>query len=219
VFSPVDVFSTVSLTDLSFKRSGSDVVTARFPVGPLGGVDAVAELPAGRHDNAALVKAFGTVRGWDLSLVGIYRQKSRTVIGGLAFKGDALVGLCGEAVTLYDRNDRQWAFEAMAGADYSVRSTWFFAAEYMYGERRDVANPLRDWHNLYDSVRFVISDLMSVAGVVIATVPDRHALATVQYAWNILQSVDTVWYLRYYRLGAAPYAPDGEGGLRLTVKF
>ena len=219
LFSPLDAFSTVNLLELSFKRSGSDIAMAAFPAGDLSGIDVVTEFPTGTAEYASSVRGFTTLGGWDLSAVGIYRHRSREGIGGIAFKGDLVVGLIGEAVARYSRECGDWSAEAMGGIDYSVKNTWFFLAEYWY-RRRDYGNPMYGRHNLFGSVQYIINDLMSFSLVAVGVAPEKNMLATLQYSWNILQSVTTTLYCRYYRfdsLGAL--LPQGEIGTRVVISF
>ena len=219
LFSPLDVFSSVNLIELSFKRSGSDIAMVSVPLGDVSGIDAVTEFPIGNIDYATSMRGFTTIAGWDLSAAGIYRHRSREGIAGIAFKGDLIAGLTGELVTRYNRDRREWRFEAMAGADYSIRNTCFFAVEYFY--RDDGApHPIYDRHNLFGSIQYVINDLMSVSLVVLGALPEENAFATLQYSWNILQSVNTLFFLRSYHLESfGNLLPKGEAGVRVVVAF
>ncbi|MBN1576309.1 MAG: hypothetical protein JW913_07155 [Chitinispirillaceae bacterium] len=219
LLSPLDVFSTIDLFELSFKRSGSDIVMAAFPLGEVSGIDAVTGFPIGNSDYATSIRAFTTFSGWDLSAAGIYRHRSREAIGGVAFKGDLVAGITGELVAHYGRDTRRWGFEAMAGADYSIRNTWIFVVEYLYRED-GATHPIYDWHNLFGSVQYVINDLMTVSAVMLGSLPAENALATLQYSWNILQSVTTIFHLRYYHFeGFGLLIPRGEAGVRVVIQF
>ncbi|MBN1308550.1 MAG: hypothetical protein JXA18_11565 [Chitinispirillaceae bacterium] len=219
LLSPLDVFSTVNLFELSFKRSGSDIVMASFPLGEVSGIDAVTGFPIGNSDYATSLRAFTTLSGWDVSAAGMYRHHSREGIAGIAFKGDAVAGLTGEIVTRYNRDSREWRFEAMAGADYSIRTIFFFGTEYLY-RQEGTPHPVYDRHNLFVSLQYVINDLMSVSLVTLAALPEENALATLQYSWDILQSVNTILYLRNYHLkGFGPLLPQGEAGVRVVIHF
>lgn len=219
LFSPLDVFSTVNLFELSFKRSGSDIAMAAFPLGDLAGVDVVTEFPIGTDDYATSVRGFTTLGGWDLSAVGIYRHRSKEAVGGIAFKGDLIAGLTGEMVARYDRDEHTWDAEAMAGIDYSIKNTWFLGAEYFYRQRNE-AHPMYGRHNIFGSVRYIINDLMSVSAVAIGVLPEENLLATMQYSWNILQSVNAIIYLRYYHLeDFGNIVPQSEAGVRVVISF
>ena len=219
LFSPLDVFSSVNLLELSFKRSGSDIAMASFPVGDLSGIDAVTEFPIGSSDYASAVRGFTTLGGWDLSAVGIYRHRSREGICGMAFKGDLVVGVTGEVAARYQRGSGELSAEAMTGIDYSIRNTWFLAAEYYYRQRA-AGHPMYGRHNLFGSIQYIINDLMNVSLVAIGVLPEGNILATVQYSWNILQSVSTALYLRYYHFESfGNLLPQGEAGTRVTISF
>jgi hypothetical protein len=219
LFSPLDAFSTVNLLELSFRRSGSDIAMAAIPVGDLSGVDIVTEFPIEDRDYASAVRGFTTFGGWDLSAVGIYRHRTREVTGGIAFKGDLEVGVTGEFVTHYDHNNSDIRFEAMTGIDYSIHNTIFFSTEYWYRSDKE-PSVFYGEHNLFGSVQYIINDLMSVSAVIISALPEEHVLATFQYQYNILQSVDTQWFLRYYHLeNLGSMVPEGEAGVRAVISF
>jgi hypothetical protein len=220
LFSPLDVFSAVNLFELSFKRSGSDIAMAAIPLGTVSGIDLVTEFPIGGSDYATAGRVFSTFSGWDLSAVGIYRHRSREIIGGVAVKGDLVAGVTGELVSSYDRARKRWLFEAMGGIDYSLlQNTWIFGAEYYY--RSDGRfHYLYDRHNLFCSLQYVINDLMSVSAVFVGAFPEENMIATAQYAWNILQSVNVLLYLRWYNFEElGTMVPEGEAGTRVTISF
>jgi hypothetical protein len=219
LFSPLDVFSSVNLVELSFRRSGSDIVMVSVPLGDLSGIDAVTELPTGKGDHTSSVRGFVTVAHWDLSVAALYRHRAREASGGVAFKGDLIAGITGELVTHYDRDMQKWRFEAMGGADYSIGRTVMFAAEYLY-RNGGAQHPVYDRHNIFGTVQYRINDLMSLSLVLLGALPKENGLATLQYSWNLLQSVTTIFYLRYYHLdGFRDILPGGEGGVRVEVSF
>lgn len=219
LFSPLDVFSTVNLLELSLKRSGSNIAMAAIPIGDLSGVDVVSEFPVGDNDYASSVRGFTTIKGWDFSTVGIYRHQSQKVTGGIAFKGDLEVGVTGELVAHYGFETDKIRFEAMTGVDYSFQNRVFLTTEYWY-RSEETSFPIYGEHNLFGSVQYVINDLTSVSMIVIAAIPEKHTLATLQYQYNILQSVDTQWFLRYYHLKSpGETVPDGEAGVRVVISF
>ncbi len=220
LFSPLDVFSPVNLFDIALRRSGSDIAMATIPIGDLSGIDAVAEFPLPGREQTSALKGYTNWNAWDLSLVGMYRHLADEVIGGVSFRGDAIVGLYGEVVERFNRNTERWSFESMAGADYSIAARWLFAAEYLFRQRDLRLDPLRDRHNLYASAQYLINDLSSLTAVVIASLPAQRTITTLQYANNLLARVDTFWYLRYYQLDLPePLVPDGEAGMRVAVRF
>jgi hypothetical protein len=230
VFSPVDVFTEVELTDLALRRRGSDVAVLRMPLGALSGVDMVGELPSRDNSQTSAVRVFGNLFDFDLALVGIYKYRERLdneLVVGAGFKGDAGVGLYGE-VAGHVIGDIEEAFvEAMLGADYSIGNRWYFAAEYLYGGAEVGAGARWGSHNVYAVVRYGINDLMNVSASAIHSrfgEGRSSTIATLRYYYNILQNVDATVYVRGFHGGPAASAaavsvPDLQYGLRFEVKF
>jgi hypothetical protein len=221
VFSPIDVFSSIDVTDLNLRRRGSDIGMASFPIGNLSGIDLVVQLPFLNQSYSSALKCFTSVGGWDLSIVGIYRNRSKdsglyneTVLG-TAFKGDLGVGTYGEAVVSIDHGVKNPFFEGMLGLDYSIGNRMLLMAEYLY-KQNDITGSPWGKHNAFGSVQFTINDIMNVSGNIIHNFEDRLTTGTVQYFYNILQSVNIVAYIRGY-YGLPLY--DVEYATRVEVKF
>jgi hypothetical protein len=220
LFSPIDVFSSVELTDLAFRRSGSDIAMAAIPIGELAGIDVVVELPFLDNTHSSAVKAFATVMDWDFSLVGLYRNTDDSdgrvdeMITGLAFKGDVVVGLHGEIVTHFYDSHSGPSFEAMAGADYSIRDLLVFMAEYLYKDH--IVPGFWGEHNAFGSIQYLINDIMSLSGSLIHNFSADLSMGTLQYNYNILQNADVAGYVRVIS-GSPLY--DAEYAVRVTMKF
>ncbi len=221
LFSPVDVFSSVELADLNYRRRGADIISARFPLGNLSGLDVIAQLPqgAGAHSNA--LRAFTTKWDFDLAAVGIYRHGAAgdtvgdKVLGGLSFKGDMKAGLTGETVIHYTTKGGSTYGEVMAGADYSWGQKWFVSGEYLYRDT-GLVHPLWGVHNVYGSIRYMINDLMHVSLSLIHVISTPSSIGMVQYFYNILQNVNATVYCRAFD-GLS--TPNLEYAGRVEVKF
>jgi hypothetical protein len=220
VFSPIDVFSSVELTDIMLRRRGSDIVAATIPLGALSGMDAVVQLPFADAPVSSALKLYASLFSVDFSAVGIYKYANSGVraddeaIVGLTAKGDLEIGLYGEAVAhLLDMGESLYP-EAMLGADYSIQNRWFFALEYLYKDYRLSSR----WgeHNLFGQIQYSINDLMNVSALALYDFERDAAMGMVQYFYNILQNANTLVYIRGYdNLG--PY--DLEYALRVEVLF
>jgi hypothetical protein len=219
LFSPIDAFSSVQLGDLNLRRTGSDVASVRVPIGGLAGVDCIVEAPFWNNEHSSAVKAFATLAGWDINLVGIYRHKSREAITGAAFKGDAVVGLYGELVGhfLDGRGDRY--LEAMLGADYSIRNIWFFNTEYYYQGRQ--TNPLSPWgrNNAYASIQYAPTELTRLSLIAIHQFEERRTIGMLSWYYSLLQNADLTVYLRGYDNLPGLATPDLQYAARIEVKF
>jgi hypothetical protein len=221
VFSPIDVFSTVELQDINFRRSGSDIVNIRLPFSDLSGLDFITELPFLQNDYSVAAKLFTTLFDFDFSLVGIFKNAAsennneNETVAGLTFKGDAGIGLYGEAVTHYLSESHDTFFEGMLGIDYSIKDKWYFAAEYLY-KQYNWDNSFWGEHNLFGSIRYTINDITNISGSIIYDFQHESTLGIFQWYYNILQNVNTIFYIQ---------GTDGPVGqflmyaLRAEVKF
>jgi hypothetical protein len=220
LFSPLDVFSSVQIMDLNFRRNGSTVASARIPLGDLTGIDCIVEAPIESTEHSSAARLFTTVAGWDVSAVTLYRHGSEEVLLGTAFKGDAVAGLYGELVQHLAGRAGKGYFEGMAGADYSIHNTWFFNAEYFYRDRCG-AGPLSLWghHNLYASVQFAPSELVRLSITGIHGFEDRRTISMLGCFYNVLQNADLVAYIRGYDNLRSIGAPDLQYAVRVEVKF
>jgi hypothetical protein len=220
LFSPIDVFSSIELADLAFRRSGSDIALCAFPLGDRSGVDIVAELPYRNATHSTAIKGFTTLVQWDLSVVGIYRSfdpsapQRREMIAGCAFKGDLEAGVYGELVAHATDQADDVSFEAMAGADYSIREWLLFMAEYLYREHG--LQGIWGEHNASGTVQYRINDITFISGTIIQNVSRDLTMGILQYSYNILQNSDLIVYVRGFR-GSPLY--DAEYAVRVQVKF
>jgi hypothetical protein len=219
IFSPIDVFSTVQITDLNFRRNGSNVASVRVPFSDLAGVDCIVEAPLDSKEHSSAARFFATISGWDVSAVGLYRHRSNEVLVGTAFKGDAVVGLYGELVEhLIDGTDNQY-FECMMGADYSIHNAWFFNAEYFYMDRPADSASLWGHNNLYASVQFAPNELLRLSVIGIHQFESHRTIGMLSCLYNFIQNADLIAYVRGYDNLQSIGAPDLQYAVRVEVKF
>jgi hypothetical protein len=215
IFSPIDQFSSVDVSDFRFRKNGEDVVHLEVPFNNLWGVTGTMELPYGEREHSSALKLFGTVGSFDLSTVVMYRHLEEAILPGISFKGDAFVGLYGEGVVKIPTNDSSAHFDGMVGMDYSVASKWFFVAEYQF-----LGNDSR--HSLFGAANYTINELLAAGASVIHSVTDNSSLATAQVTWNALQNADFTFFVRGYNnepFGDGLPMHDLDYSLRATVKF
>ncbi len=221
VFSPIDVFSTVELYDINFRRRGTDIANIRIPFSDLAGLDITTELPFIDDNFSTAAKLFATLFDFDFSLIGMYRNASADAdfddeaVFGLTFKGDMEIGLYGETVVHFLTDSRDVFFEGMLGADYSIKDKWYFMAEYLY-KQYDWSNSIWGEHNLFGSIRYNINDLMNVSGNVIYDFEHESTLGILQWYYNILQNVNTIIYIQGTDSSNGQYLMYA---LRAEVKF
>lgn len=224
IFSPLDAFSSVELTDLDFRRRGSDVALLRVPLGTMSGFDLITETPLGREQEyATATKLFTTLANWDISLVGIYRHHSGEGRIGGAFKGDLGVGVYGELVEHGGDAAHKSYSEAMIGCDYSLQNQWFFAAEYLFKEQDQTSLSIWARNNGYASVQFAPTELMRFSINGIFQFERQQTIGTVSWYYNVVQNGDLTLYLRAMNgfstqdVGFSP--PELQYGVRVAVRF
>lgn len=227
VYSPVDAFSEVELLELNFRRRGSDTLRLRVALDALSGFEAVASLPT--YDASGILTAqttamrlFSTLGGWDLSGMALYRVAEDELLGGVAFKGDLLLGLKGELLLRRGTGGRSTTLEAMLGADYSFGGQLFLQGEYYYRAPALPTLPLYDVHNAFLSVRYTFDELTQLALVALVGLPREDLILTAQVSYNAFQGVELTGFVRAYQLEA--YAetgllPTAELGLRTSLRF
>jgi hypothetical protein len=233
VFSPVDVFSSINIFDLTFKRHGSDVLRFRIPFGTTSGAELTGGITQYESKPVGALKLYSTLKGVEMSMTGMYRSQSDEIMTGLAFKGDLIAGFYGEAAEHFGANGSHRYFEGMFGADYSISNMWFFNAEYLYSEK-GVYNDsslsssapsiqLTGRHNLFLSCRYAFNDISNVTLSGIADLEKENGFLTAQYSYNILQNADLTVYTRYFHSGNSSafkdLYPDMQYGVRIEAFF
>jgi hypothetical protein len=235
LFSPVDVFTTVNIFDLGFRRRGSDVLRIQVPFGGMSGADFVTEIPGTGSKNSSAVKLYTNIADFDLSGVGIVREKTDEFVAGLTFKGDAFVGIVGELAQHFMGEWGDRFFEGMAGVDYSIRNKYFVLLEYYYNQReipgtstalhliQNVERPFFKKHYMLISGRYRWNEIIHFSTSVIHNIGDNKSIADIQYFHSILQNANLTVYARWYNGNIngmeMPGAHDFEYGSRIEVSF
>lgn len=234
VFSPIDVFSSVNILDLSLRRRGSDVARVRVPITDLSGLDAIVKVSSRADGVAGAVKAYGHAGSFDIAGVGIYQGGTREYITGLEFKGDLVAGVYGELVEHWQYGGNR-SFIGMLGSDYSIGDDWYFTAEYLYNERPQAPSGPAQFsvlqtnvtlsHNHYGfgMARYKINDLMNISASAIADITSKSGIYTGQYSYNALQNATVIAYVQGYPASTTGLVPVPYAiityGLRVIVAF
>lgn len=233
VLSPLDIFSTLNATDISFKRNGRDVVNVRIPLGMLSGIDLITELPHGQQHSSA-AKFFTNLNGFDIDAVALYRHRPGDVSTGAAFKGDLYAGIYGEGVVHW-RNSLRPQFEAMAGIDYSLfNRKVLLALEYSYNSApidpdtippeqiATLPRPFNRRHYLYLNAGSNINELLSVHGNLIFNIEDKAVQGILLLRYSLLQDISITPSIRGCRNdlnGIDLPNPDLVYSLRIEMAF
>jgi len=221
VFSPIDVFSSVELYDINFRRRGSDIVDILVPFSAMAGIDLICEMPFLDESCSVAAKIYATLFDFDFSPVGIFRNNDKEsdfeneTVFGLTFKGDAAVGIYGEAVGHYINESKDLSFEGMLGADYSIKDRWYFICEYLY-KQHDWTQSIWGEHNIFGSARFRINDITNISASIIYDFEKESTLGIAQFYYNILQNVNTIIYLQGSEAAGGKYLLYSA---RVEVKF
>jgi hypothetical protein len=238
VFSPVNAFSPVDLSDLNYARGGSDVIRLKTAFGESSGLDAATSLSARMDSTVSALRLYGNLAGCDLSAVGMYRSSREEWLLGGDFKFDLELGFHGEVLAHLDRRRGKAWPEAMAGADYSIEQTWFFNLEYLYNgdplgpsgiSLAEIAESGRIFLNsqyVFGAIQWKPNDLATVSSNILWNPIDAAAIASVQFGYNLFQNADLLVYLRWYEknINNLDLATLGrqfpwEYGVKLSVKY
>jgi hypothetical protein len=238
ILSPLDVFSTIDLADITFRRSGTDLVSLSFPIGQLSGIDVLAQIPLEKQTTIAL-KSYTSINNVDVSAITMFRTASDEIIAGLGYKGDLIAGFYGELVGhFYPRaKGRNTSVNVMLGADYSFNHSLILSLEYQYNtpsitfEKSSMSSPEKLFtpftrkQYLYFDTRYIVNDLNTIGGYVLCNIQDRALLGTILYTCNILQNTNLTIYIQgvrgdLYGAGAKTFATASfHYGTALEMKF
>ncbi len=211
VFSPVDLFATVDITDIDLGRIGTDAARFLIPAGAVSGIDLMTTLAATVDEFTTGGRVFGNIHGWDFGL-SAFRDGRDTTSGaedwvlsfGLDFKGDAILGIYGEALVSIPwesgaalPDNTVWS--VMGGVDYSISGEWFFNLEYLLntGNESYRSGTFRADHNLYASVLWKINEATSLAANSIINIQEEACQGIFSFSRNIASNTALLGYLLY----------------------
>lgn len=215
-FSPLDLFSRVDLSTLSYDRVGSDILQGKLFFGPLSGLEAAATLTTSFAEIDAAVKLFWHLLGFDWAVLGIRHGATDEWIAGLSFVGDIEIGIHGELGVHAKSGEGKELLsyhyvDGMIGLDYSFfRRELVFMTEYYFNtEKVDTAGKSAAQlsleprfyfhrHYLFCSAEWSITELMSLSASSVWNVEDSNAIVTAQYTYDLFQNTDLSFYGRYF---------------------
>jgi hypothetical protein len=208
VFSPVDLFSTVDVSDLRLGRTGTDALRAQLPLGSFSGLDLVATLGKPSGDGIAGGRIFGNAAGWDFGLSAFgagLADGYGDLVAGLDFKGDLELGLSAEALarlpfSAWVPDATEAVYSLMLGADYSIGGQWFFDLEYLANLRSGSAQAVGDFraaHNLFGSVSWKPDELTALDLRCIAAPAEGAVRVTFSLSRSVASGASVAGYLMY----------------------
>jgi len=212
LFSPIDVFSSVNISDIRFSRSGSDILWLKFPLGDTGGLDLISSVSSDLTNFTPAVKLLGSVLDTDIGIISIYKPVKNELTTGVTLKGNLLLGFHAEFVEHFTKNYASRFFEGMVGLDYSFfDGSLVLLAEYYYNEKiiktnnlnylnlSSIDRPFYNRHYLFFQAQW-IPDEISTAGVNMILNPlDSSFILTGLYQYSLFQSADLMIYCRYFQ--------------------
>lgn len=236
VFSPIDCFSTVDLKDTGLSRKGSDIIRVQVPLGDLAGLEGVSTIAANGNGSASAIKVFGNLRGYDLSLTGIYKKPQEELLVGVAFKGDLGLGIHGELVEHFNTLTNTQNFEGMAGADYSFHDgKVLLLAEYYYNgnpidpgtltpsELLTLNRTFFGQNYLFGQANFIYDEIRTFTLNGIFNPVEGSWVGTFQFLYNIRQNTNLLFHARYYTGDLngmdSGNGPKAEYGAGVEIKF
>ncbi len=239
VFSPVDAFTSIDLSDIGLPRMGSDVIAATAYLSGVTGLSVIASPTTDMSGFRSGLKVFTNLLGFDLSALAAYRNTGQDLMVGAALKGSVPplgIGLTMEGVRHITGFSADGWWEAMAGLDYSFfNRTLILTAEYFYnGYPIDPAavTPaelaamgrtfIREQYALL-SAAVALRDDLAVSASGLLDIQDLTALCSLDVSWSIFDatalSMTVRWFLGDVN-GSLPASDSRlEYGISAVVKF
>lgn len=240
-FSPIDLYSSVDASDIELGRTGTDAARILVPFGNVSGLDLVSTLVFDIGDVVAGGRLFGNVAGWDIAASAYgdgLADGDGDLVVGIDFKGDAVVGVSGEAVARLPIADwgidqSEAVYSLMLGADYSIGGAWLFDAEYLWNASAGsgyAQGTFRAAHNVFASISWIPDELTTVDARCIAAPGLDAVQGTLSVARSVANGARLIAYAVYragdiqgrYLGSDDPEAGDSTllaFGLRLTVAY
>lgn len=133
---PTDPFDQVLFTEPWRQRRGVNAARVTIPLGEVEQIQAIVSLDDTFRKVRGAVRATANAGGFDVSVVGAYRQDDRRGLVGLDVKGTAVIGMWFEGALKIDDRDPfkpKWSESLVAGVDYSfpVLERFYLAGQYL----------------------------------------------------------------------------------------
>lgn len=196
LWSPADLFAETSIVGLAPKRAGTDAIRLAVPLGPLGGVEAVAvptaSLASGRYGG----RLYGYALGSDCGLEAAWDGTTGATTIAANIKTNLVVGLWAEAAAIIpDFAPAETNFRGTIGADWSVGSDLLFSAEYRYDQQTATTGYVGA-HCLYATASYKAGDFAVLAVSLVADLGNAIVAPTVSAVFDIAQDASlTAWAL------------------------
>jgi hypothetical protein len=227
LWTPTDIFTELDLSGISPVRRGTDALRVVVPLGVTGGLDLAAAPSLSPGIGRYAARLGGLLGEVDAAVMAARDGAGRQWMLGADFKTDLVVGLYADAIYAQPDAGGWGTVRAAAGADWSF-GDFIVAAEYYYnggGASADLLYP--GTHNIYASLTWTASELLSLSLSVVADVEGGAGAGTLLARLSAAQNADVKAYLQAahgsagyglgYGVGGAVW--NLQTGVGLEVKF
>lgn len=194
VFSPINFFDRLDLTDINFSRVGVDIIKVKIPISDTGAFDIVSAPKTEITNSDVSTRIIFSVLGVELEGILGYFGKDKYLRSGVSFKGDIEIGIYGEFVYNYNEEEDKRYYEFMVGGDYSFLDRFTSRVEYYYNsydkENLTPMQSIKLKHYPFVSKDYILLQL--------SYTPDILNTITLSYIKN-LEKEGFILYLEYRR--------------------
>ncbi len=245
LYNPFDINKTVAFTDLSYDKEGLLSMDIAYTLGDLAELEMFASYFDDYNSYITGMELAGNFSAFDISTIILrtgmdrkYREKSNVqkgrTKGGIAVKGDAVIGINGSlSYCVYDGLTKKYA-EANTGTDYSFFDGRLFSEALIYynGQGADSENkyvPLQDAYTLgkfaaYLGSTYTFDEFLSGGFSMFQSITDYSILYIPSAAITINNGLEATAYLMFSNgSGMQEYSKKvfGKyaGGIKLEANF
>ncbi|HKL87068.1 MAG TPA: hypothetical protein VJ861_12110 [Treponemataceae bacterium] len=205
VLSPADIFSGIDTGNSVLGKTGVDAARVLIPLGAISGMEIVSTIAEKPQNARAGIRGYGNIKGWDFGLSSFYTGEEKSEMPHRAVfafdtKGDAIVGLCAEAVASVDlENFTEVRGSAMLGFDYSFSNEVFFDFEYQWNGTSGNLGVFKGDHTVFASTSWQPNELFSANASVVKALPEKEALLNFSATYSLVQNALLSGFVRYSR--------------------
>ncbi len=204
IFTPLDPFSKIDFTDLTFSRIGKDAIRVKFPLSTLSYFETILLSENFGFNNINFsTRILFPLLGYDISFTAYHYQNDYTSLG-ISFRGDLILGVYGEAVyTLRLSDIDSYAFSSMLGFDYSIFEKLIFRVEYLNNQNKqlpifvNITSPFCSSNYIATQIIYAPSIINSIYLNTIYNLQTTSLLNILAYQHNIFQNIDTILKIFY----------------------
>lgn len=201
-FSPVDLYSRIEMSDLDFRRNGSDLIRLRIPQGTFSGFSLITDLPLPGQPVARVAgKLWFPVRNTDVAISGSHQWDEKVTSIGLSLRGDLRIGWWSELA--FYRQQNEIGYAGMLGGDYSWHGIIILSLEYLLNETdhlTGVTGSISNQYSQHQSTLVALSvqagDLLQISTYLLTNLDEPATLSALLVKYNLLQNLDMSFSLR-----------------------